>query len=109
MRTKDCVCRAISTAVNLPYRTVEKLLEISSEHYKCDTLNVDCYSNLLEDVFELPRFDCDFTKTVKDVANAYPKNRVIVRIKEHLTSAIYGCVLDIWDCSGELVDCYWII
>lgn len=106
---KDCVCRAISTATGLQYTAIEKLLELSATACKCEPLNVDCYKNLLEGVFNLPRFDCGFTKTVKDVAEEHPLDKVIIRVDQHLTSALYGVVLDIWDCSDELVDCFWIV
>ena len=53
--------------------------------------------------------DCDFKKTVSDIATEFPRNKVIVRVDAHLTASVYGTILDIWDCSDELVDCYWIV
>lgn len=106
---KDCVCRAISTATGLSYDAVENLLKITASEYECEKLCACCYDNLLSDVLCYHRVDYDFSKTVEDVASEYPNNTIVIRVQEHLTSSINGIVLDIWDCSDELVDCVWII
>ena len=109
LRLKDCVCRAISTATGLCYEAVDNLLELTAKVYRCDKLCVCCYSNLLEDVLCYTRQDCNFRKTVEDVAEEYPRNKVIIRVDAHLTTSVYGSILDIWDCSDEPVDCFWIV
>lgn len=108
-RIKDCVCRAISTATGLCYEAVDNLLELAASHYNCEKLCVCCYHKLLEEVLCYNRVECHFKKTVEDVAVEHPRNKVLIRVDAHLTTAIYGNILDIWDCSDELVDCYWII
>ena len=105
----DCVCRAISTATGLKYEAVDNLLELTSEYNDCDKLCVCCYDYLLTDTLCFRRFNCKFSKTVEDIANEYPRNKLIIRVNAHLTSSIYGTILDIWDCSNELVDCFWIV
>lgn len=107
-RTTDCVCRAISTGTGLSYEAVNNLLELTAESYGCDKLCVCCYHNLLEDILCYPRNNCDFVKTVAEVAAEYPRNVLLIRVHEHLTASVNGTVLDIWDCSDELVDCFWI-
>ena len=109
VRTKDCVCRAISTATGLYYDAVVNLLEISAEHFECEELCVRCYNSLLEKVLCYPKVDCNFEKTVEDIAAEYPRNKIIIRIDAHLTTSVYGTILDIWDCSDEPVDCFWIV
>lgn len=109
LRLKDCVCRAISTATGLYYEAVDNLLDMISKEYGCDKLCVCCYKHLLEDTLCYVTDYCNYSKTVKDLVSEFPKNVLVIRISEHLTSAINGTVLDIWDCSEELVDCYWII
>ena len=109
LHLKDCVCRAISTATGLCYNAVDNLLELSADEYGCEKLCVCCYHYLLEDILCYRRFNCNFNYTVRDIANQYPNNKLIIRIKEHLTSSINGTVLDIWDCTNEFVDCYWIV
>ena len=106
---KDCVCRAISTATGLKYEAVDNLLELTAEDNDCDKLCVCCYDYLLSDTLCYRRFDCDFKCTVSEVATKYPRNKLIIRVNAHLTSSVLGTVLDIWDCSDELVDCYWIV
>jgi hypothetical protein len=106
---KDCVCRAISTATNLKYVAVDNLLELTAADYDCDKLCVCCYNHLLGDILCYRRIDCDYNRTVSDVARNYPNNKVIIRVEGHLTTSIFGTILDIWDCSDEYVDCYWIV
>ena len=105
---EDCVCRAISLGLKLPYKTTEKLINITAQHNKCDALCVCCYHNLLEDVFNLTVKYCKNGETVQDIADMYPNNTVIIRIDSHLTCSVNSIVHDIWDCTNELVDCYWI-
>lgn len=109
LRLKDCVCRAISTATGLCYEAVDNLLDLTAKEYRCDKLCVCCYSNLLEDVLCYDRQSCAFQKTVEEIAAEHPRNKVIIRVDAHLTTSVYGNILDIWDCSQELVDCYWIV
>lgn len=106
---KDCVCRAISTATELKYEMVEDLLDLTANHYNCEKLCVCCYNNLLEQVLHYKRTDCNFDVTVRDVAENHPTDKLIIRVNAHLTCSINGTVLDIWDCTNELVDCYWIV
>lgn len=105
----DCVCRAISTATNLKYEAVDNLLELTAEENGCDKLCVCCYENLLTGTLCYHCIDCNFDKTVTEVAKAYPNNTLIIRVDKHLTMSKNGTVLDIWDCSNELVDCFWIV
>ena len=109
VHTQDCVCRAISTATGLCYEAVYNLLNLTANEYKCEKLCVCCYNNLLEDILCYPRKECDFELTVQEVVSQYPKNTLIIRVDQHLTSSINGTLLDIWDCSEELVDCFWIV
>jgi len=106
---QDCVCRAISTATGLNYQAVEKLLNITSEMYGCEKLCVNCYHNLLEALLSYPCIVCKNNETVEDIAKKYPSNKIIIRVQGHLTCSVDGAILDIWDCSNEIVDCYWIV
>ena len=106
---KDCVCKAISTATGLKYEAVDNLLELTAEDNDCEKLCVCCYNHLLSDTLCYRRIDCNFKDTVGEVSSHYPRNKLIIRIEGHLTSSINGVVLDIWDCTDEYVDCYWIV
>lgn len=106
---KDCVCRAISTATGLKYEAVNNLLDLTAYENDCDKLCVCCYDNLLTGTLCYRKINCYFEQTVSEIASDYPKNKLIIRVKGHLTCSIFGTILDIWNCRDELVDCYWII
>lgn len=105
----DCVTRAISMATSIPYKAVSKLLTITAEENSCDRLCVCCYHHLLEDTLGYRVIFPKKLKTVEDIALEYPNNIVIVRIEGHLTACMYGVCVDIWDCTKEEVDCFWIV
>lgn len=106
---QDCVTRAISLASGIPYKAVSKLLQMTAKEHDCDALCVCCYHHLLEDTLG---YRVKFTKKhkrVEDIAKEYKNNIVIVRIDGHLTACVYGTCVDIWDCTQEKVDCFWIV
>lgn len=105
---QDCVCRAISTATEIPYKSVEEKLELIGELFECEELCVCCYHHLLEKVFGLKQKFAN-GKTVKEIAQEFFDNRVLIRISGHLTCSLYGVVYDIWDCTEELADIFWIV
>lgn len=104
----DCVCRAITLASGLPYKTVSKLLDLVSEHTGYDRITLKSYSYLLEKVFLYPVFYAEEGETVDDVIRKYPNNTLLIRIKGHLLCAVASVVTDLWDSRDELVTCYWI-
>lgn len=109
LHLQDCVCRAISTAADLRYEAVDKLLSLVAKEHGCEKLYICCYDNLLEDILGYPRFNCMFQQTVEQVAAQHPRNKLIIRVEGHLTCSINGAIMDIWDCSRERVDCFWIV
>lgn len=103
----DCVCRAMSLALRLPYSFVMSMLTDNGMCYDCDDLTVECYSNLLADLGFKP---CDADgKTVEDLCNEYPDNILLARLDGHLTCCINGDCYDIWDCTDKVVDKFWVI
>ena len=48
-------------------------------------------------------------KTVAEIAHRYPRNNVIMRVYAHLTSSVCGNVYDLFDCTEEIVDEYWVV
>lgn len=106
---EDCVTRAISLAAKLPYLAVGKLLDMCAVYYDCDKLTCDCYGRLLSEILNYPVRYCDFQETVGEVIDKFPLNTLIIRIDGHLTASVAGVLTDIWDCSNELVDKYWIV
>lgn len=105
---QDCVCRAISTATQIPYNIINNKLQLISNLFECDKLCVCCYHHLLEKVFGFsPKLANG--KSVKEVAKSYPNNILLIRINGHLTMSNCGVVYDIWDCTQEKADLFWIV
>lgn len=104
----DCVCRAISRAVKIPYRFIEKKLNLIGELFECDELCVCCYHHLLEKVFGLtPKYANG--RKVKEIVKEYGNNIILLRLEGHLTMAENGVVYDLWDCRDEIADIFWIV
>lgn len=108
LRVPDCVVRAISTALNKPYQEILYHLYTISNYFNCDMLVKDCYNILLNDYYG---FKCyrGMGKTVEEVANDFSDRTLIIRIENHLTCSVNSIIKDIWDCSNEIVDCFWIV
>ena len=105
--TGDCVIRAISLALNEDYYdTIGDLIK-NSDYFNCDLLVKECYSNML-DSLGFKRYD-GMGRTVKEVAEDFYNDKLIIRIEGHLTCSLYGDIYDIWNPSSEIVDCFWII
>lgn len=105
----NCVCRAITLATGLRYRTVENLLKLTGKAYRCDCLMEECYRHLLENVFNFERHDCNFKRTVQEITDMYDDCIVLMRVPQHLTVSLYGENFDIFDTTDAPVDCYWIV
>lgn len=104
----DCVIRAISTALDMDYDYVVKLLMENGKLYGCDMLNICCYDRLLTHDFQLPNYYGD-GRTASEIAEDYPYNILLLRMPQHLSCSIDGVIFDIWDCSNEIVTHYWIV
>lgn len=109
IRMNDCVCRAISTATNLSYIAVDRLLSAVARRHKCPKLCVCCYEHLLSGEFKYKKYRCKNNETVSDIVKDFPNDILIIRIDGHLTSSINGKLYDTWDCYDRAVDCFWII
>ena len=106
---EDCVCRAISTALGLRYSAADRLIHLVAERERCEPLCVCCYHSLLEDIFGLEAWRPRREETVGELSRRRDDEKLIIRVDGHLTCSVYGEVLDIWDCSDEIVDCYWVV
>lgn len=86
----------------------QKLLEHNGDIYSCDDLCVTCYSNLLSGVFRLTRRN-GMKKTIGQISEDFPNNTLLLRTDGHLSCSINGIVYDIWDCTNEVCDVFWIV
>lgn len=106
-REQDCVCRAISLALNEDYRCIEHKLELIGELFECEELCVCCYKHLLDYVYSLQRIEEYQGHTIEEFANHNPYGVFLVRVNGHLTCVIDNKIVDIWDCRNEIVDIVW--
>lgn len=104
----DCVCRAISAALDIDYEIIKRKLYLIGELFECEQLSVCCYQHLLEQVFELVSHDAK-GRTVYEIVKEYPTDILIIRMDGHLTMAACGVVYDLWDCREEIADIFWIV
>ena len=104
---QDCVCRAISLALDVDYKTIERKLESIGFLFDCEKLCVCCYKFLLDDVYNLPRVEEFKGLTVEDFISLFPKGIYLIRVDEHLTCVIDGEICDTWDCGKEIVHIVW--
>ena len=103
----DCVVRALSLALGIDYYDAIESLIANSEYFNCDMLVKECYSNMLDGLgFKRLRGN---GYTVKEIAEQYYRDKLVIRIDGHLTCSLYGDIYDIWNPSHEIVDEFWII
>ena len=107
-RIGDCVIRAISVALNKDYYDILYELFNISNYFNCDMIVKDCYDKLLSGYYNLKKYS-GMNKTVEQVANDFYDKTLIIRIDSHLTVSVNSIIKDIWDCSNEIVDCFWIV
>lgn len=104
---EDCVCRAISLALNEDYYVIQEKLHLVAELFDCEMLCVCCYKYLLDNVYDLPRIEEFKGMTVGEFANIAHKGKYIIRVPNHLTCVIDNEICDIWNCQNEIVDIIW--
>ena len=107
LREQDCVCRAISLALNEDYYTIKRKLELVGELFECEQLCVCCYKFLLDNVYNLDRIEECQGMTVNEFADFFPQGVYIIRVDGHCTCVIDTQLLDIWNCGNEIVDIVW--
>lgn len=103
----DCVVRAMSLALNENYYGVIDSLIRTSQYFNCDMLVKNCYGNMLDEL-GFKKINGK-NRTVKEVAEEYFNKKLLIRIEGHLTTSLYGDIIDTWNTSNEIVDCFWVI
>lgn len=104
---EDCVCRAISLALDEDYYKIQEKLYLVAKLFECEYLCVCCYKYLLDEVYDLKRIEEVKGMTVEEFANYFPIGIFIVRVEGHLTCVIDNHIMDIWDCRDKIVDLVW--
>lgn len=103
----DCVCRAISFALDIPYELTQKKLCLIGELFDCESLCVCCYKYLLDNVFNLDRIEEFQGLTINEFAERCNKGTFIIRVDGHLSCVKNGTIYDTWNCGEEIVDIIW--
>lgn len=107
LREQDCVCRAISLALNRDYYDIEDKLKLVGELFECEFLCVDCYKMLLDCVFNLTRIEAFHGWTINEFCEEGLEGIFIIRVEGHLTCIMNKKIKDIWDCGEEVIDIIW--
>lgn len=92
----DCVTRAISLAMRLPYQKIRKKLNYTAKLLECERLCISCYKFLIEDVFKCKRVDCDGLYPA-EFADLHPYGTYLLRMNGHIVCCIDNCLYDIFD------------
>ena len=108
-REEDCVCRAISLALEEDYYIIQEKLQLIGELFECEFLCECCYKHLLDSVYDLQRNEEFKGLTIKEFSELHQSGTYIIRIEGHLTCLINGIIYDIWDCTDKIVDIVWEI
>lgn len=104
---EDCVCRAISLALNVDYNVINYKLQLIGELYDCQYLCKSCYGYLLDDVYNLDRIETFNGMTINDFCKIAPKGTFIIRVEGHLTCVIDNEICDTWNCENQIIDTIW--
>lgn len=104
---EDCVCRAISLALDEDYYKIQEKLYLVAKLFECQYLCICCYKYLLDNVYDLKRIEEVKGMTVEEFANYFSIGIFIVRVEGHLTCVIDNNIMDIWDCRDKIVDLVW--
>lgn len=106
-RIQDCVIRAISLALNIPYYEVVRLLSELGDIYECEEICMNCYRRLLDEMC-IVHYKSKRAR-VKDVAEDFDNCILLIRTEGHLTCSLYGRIMDIWNCEEEVVTDFWVV
>lgn len=104
---EDCVCRAISLALNEDYYKIKKKLCLVAELFECEMLCVCCYKYLLDEVYGLERLEEFDGLSIDEFSSHCPEGVYLIRVDNHLTCMVDSTVLDIWDCTDKEIRLVW--
>lgn len=104
---EDCVCRAISCALNENYYKIQDKLHLIADLFECEELCVCCYKYLLDTVYNFKRYESFQGYTIEEFIDMNPQGTYIIRVDGHLTCCCDGNLYDTWDCRNEIVDIVW--
>lgn len=108
----DCVVRAISIALGLPWLDVyDDICAVGRRVYSMPSSDAVWGRYLFEqgsDPFILP-YDCPRCVTVKEFCKIYPLGRYIIGTGNHAVAVVNGNYYDTWDSGNEVPSFFWRI
>lgn len=109
--TNDCVVRAISKALSIPYETLlRELCELAclTSYMPNDEI---VWVNYIEDEGwvkrKVPRHADGTRYTVNEFTKLHTQGVYLLKISRHLTVCAEGCIYDTWDCRDRLIISYY--
>jgi len=110
-KTTDCVIRALTVAIGIPYEQVLKeLYETQLKTGYC-LLDKHCFERVLDAhgfiKVKQPK-KWDGTKYLVREIDSLTGKRCVISMANHLTAAIDGSIHDIWDCRRKTIGNYWV-
>lgn len=104
---EDCVCRAISLALQEDYCKIQEKLYLVGKLFECESLCVCCYKYLLDEVYSLNRVEEFEGMSIEEFINYHPVGTYLIRIEGHLTAIIDGVCYDVWNCLDKEIKLVW--
>lgn len=104
---EDCVCRAISLALDEDYYKIKNKLYLVAELFECEMLCVCCYKYLLDEVYGLERLEEYDGLSINEFSKHCPKGVYLIRTDNHLTCMVEGTVFDTWNCTDNEIRLIW--
>lgn len=111
-REGDCVVRALAGANNMKWEDVySKLCSIGAK--KCRMPNSQkTYEKFLEDYgwvkYKMPKHEDGTKYTVQELIDEIPTKVIVISMRNHLSYARKGTLIDTWNCGSKAVGNYWI-
>lgn len=106
-KEQDCVCRAISLALNEDYYVIQEKIELVGKLFECPTICVCCYKFLLDNVYGINRIEEYNGTSIREFIEQNPLGTYIIRIEGHCTCVIDSICYDLWDCLDEPISLIW--
>lgn len=116
--TRDCVCRAISIATEMPYREVYDMINEYEKRERTgkrksgkSNARTGVYKNTIRKIMEdlgwkwYPTMQIGSGCTTHLRADELPNGRLIVSVSKHLVAVIDGVIHDTHDCSRDGTRC----
>lgn len=102
----DCTIRAISTATGKTwddtYKHLSNIARLNGTMMDDKDFIIDYLDSRYERINDIPKY-------VGEVAGTYPDNILLITMNGHITTSVYGVVLDSFDPRNRIAEYCWIV